>query len=39
MVKCCRQVLGRTVVERCCEEMFCRSVVEKWGREDCGEVL
>ena len=29
--KCCRQVLGRSVVERCCEE----NVVKKC----CGEVL
>ena len=31
--KCCRQVLGRSVVERCCEEMLWRSVVVKCCRE------
>ena len=31
--KCCRQVLGRSVVERCCEELLRRSVVVKCCKE------
>ena len=29
MVTGCRQVLGRSVVERCCEEVLGRSVVKE----------